>query len=615
MTGPAAADPPAGRTTRSEQSGRGTSPAVVPLPGEHRLRFRRNGHPVGGHGAGARGPEPGQPGSESAEIGAVASGHADGFARDRLPPRAQWPDLRSFGPDIGCPGRVNATAELLDRRIAQGDAERPCLVGRGQSWSYGRLADTVDRIARVLVEDFGVGTGGRVLLRGPNSPMLVACWLAVVKAGGIVVATMPLLRAPELADAMAKADVALALCDDRYTEDLVAAGTPVILRFNTTDPAGIEARLSSKAAGFTAADTAADDIALIAFTSGTTGRPKATAHFHRDLLAVADLSPRSILHTTADDVFCGTASIAFAYGLGGSLLFPLRIGASVVLLDRPAAEGVLEAITRHRVTRLFTVPTMYRSVLALIEASPPAPGAFSSLRSCVSAGEPLPAPTFEAWYGATGQRILDSLGTTELLNAVLHADPRDLRPGASGKPVPGYQAMVVDEDFAPVPPGQLGRLAVRGPTGCRYLDDERQAGYVQNGWNITGDAFRIDEDGFFWYHARTDDLIVSGGYKISGTEVEDVLLRHEVVEECAVIAAPDPLRGTIPKAFVVVRDGVERSDALARDLQAYVKSRIAPYKYPRAIEFLERLPRTETGKIQRYKLRQLARRDDEADRG
>lgn len=609
MTAPAAAALSCAVTAnRAEESSRSRSPQAA----LGRLRFRRNRV----HGAAGGASVVGEAADKAVSR---ESGHRDSFARDRLPPPEHWPDLECRGARLDRPVRLNAVSLLLDRWIAEGRGERPCLISGGSVWSYARLQETVDRIARVLVERHGLVPGGRVLLRGPNTPMLAACWLAVVKAGGIAVATMPLLRTPELAAIVDQVRIGLALCDARYATELAAAGVPALLTFNgggdgsANDPAAgeLERVIATAEPGFVSADTAADDIAIIAFTSGTTGRPKATAHFHRDLLAVADLSPRSILDTSADDVFCGTASLAFAYGLGGLLLFPLRVGAATVLLERPSAEGVLQAIAQHGATRLFTVPTMYRGMLAVLDRQPAAAAGLGGLRSCVSAGEPLPPATFEAWQAVSGCPILDSLGTTELLNAVLHADPRDLRPGATGKPVPGYEAMVVDEGFRPLPAGQSGRLAVRGPTGCRYLDDERQAGYVRDGWNLTGDAGRIDEDGFFWYHARTDDLIVSGGYKISGTEVEDVLLRHEIVEECAVIAAPDPLRGTIPKAYVVIRDGIEATEETARLLQDFVKERIAPYKYPRAVAFLERLPRTETGKIQRYKLRALAARSDE----
>ncbi|WP_431861847.1 AMP-binding protein [Azospirillum sp.] len=531
------------------------------------------------------------------------SAHIDTFARDRLPPPEQWPDLRLDAAGLAYPERLNATAELLDAWIARGHADRPCLIAPTGAWSYGRLHDTVNRIARHLVEAHGLVPGNRVLLRGPNTPMLAACWLAVVKAGGIAVPTMPLLRRAELSHMVEAAEVRLALCDAGFTAEL--DGLPkTLLRFNGAvgGSDGLEAAIAGLDPVFEAVDTAADDIALIAFTSGTTGRPKATAHFHRDLLAVADLSPKRLLRTGPDDVFCGTPTVAFAYGMGGLLLFPLRAGASAVLLDRPSPERLLAAIAAHRPTLCFTIPTVYRAMTALIEegeAQPP-----DSLRACVSAGEPLPEATFTAWQAVTGLEILDSLGTTEMLNAFLHAEPGAVRPGATGRPVPGYEVMVVDDDLAPLPPGQVGRLAVRGPTGCRYLADERQALYVREGWNLTGDAVRVDEDGVFWYQGRMDDLIVSSGYKISGLEIEEVLMEHPAVDEVAVIATPDGLRGSIPKAFVVVRPPFRPGPELMREMQDFVKARIAPYKYPRALEFIEALPRTETGKLQRYKLRQ-----------
>ena len=532
------------------------------------------------------------------------SAHSDSFARDRLPPPEHWPDLTLEAAGLSYPERLNAAAALLDDWIARGHAGRPCLIaaGSGETWSYGRLHGTVNRIARLLVDAHGLVPGNRVLLRGPNTPMLAACWLAVVKAGGIVVPTMPLLRRGELVHILEAARVGLALCDAAFTGEL--DGLPAtVVPFNAPGPDGLEARMAGAEPRFDAVDTAADDIALIAFTSGTTGRPKATAHFHRDLLAVSDLSPRRLLDTGPDDVFCGTPTIAFAFGLGGLLLFPLRAGACAVLIDRASPERLLAAVAEHRGTLCFTIPTAYRAMTALIEEGKAAVPA--TLRACVSAGEPLPEPTFAAWKDATGLEILDSLGTTEMLNAVLHAVPGAVRPGATGRPVPGYEAMVVDDAFNPLPAGQVGRLAVRGPTGCRYLDDERQERYVRHGWNLTGDAMRVDEDGLFWYHGRIDDLIVSSGYKISGLEIEEVLLSHPAVDEVAVIATPDGLRGAIPKAYVVVRPPAAPGPELMRELQDFVKARIAPYKYPRAIEFLDALPRTETGKLQRYKLRQM----------
>ncbi len=506
--------------------------------------------------------------------GAV-SGHIDHYVRDRMPPIRDWPALTTES--LGYPSRLNAAADLLLPWTGGDHAGRPCLIGLEQSWSYGRFGDAVARVARLLIERYGLVPGNRVLLRGPNSPMLAACWLGVLWAGGVAVPTMPLLRAAELSAVLGKVDAAVALCDGRFVEELetarIVSGRMLpVIAFGGAEE--FESLLEEVAGGLPPARTAADDPAVIVFTSGTTGGPKAAVHAHRDLLAIADLSPRSILETTADDVFCGSPTLAFAYGIGGLLTFPLRIGASAVLLDRTTPDRLVAAIERSRATILFAVPTLYRSITAQLEAGLCRRESLSSLRLCVSAGEPLPAPTFEAWREATGLIILDSLGTTELLNAVIHARPDAVRAGATGKPVPGYEAMVVDDSFQPVPCGEVGRLAVRGPTGCRYLDDPRQTQYVENGWNITGDVYHIDEDGFFWYHARTDDLIVSGGYKISGLEIETVLLRHELVEECAVVATPDPLRGNVPKAFVVLKTGTEPSSALIRSLQDFVKGRI-----------------------------------------
>lgn len=539
-----------------------------------------------------------------------ATCHIDSFGRDNLPPDDWRPDLLYDRPELSYPDSLNAAEALLAPHSTAPQVQRPAVIGPHQSWSYGDLIDQVNRIAAVLVEDFGIIPGNRVLLRGPNTPLLAACWLAVLKCGAILVPTIPLLRPGELQAIHRVARLDLVLCDCRFGQDVISAGPamPRMVEFST-GPAGtpeseLNCLMRGKTGQFTAVATSADDIALIAFTSGTTGAPKAAAHFHRELLAIADLSPRSILGTTADDVFCGSPSLAFAFGIGGMLLFPLRVGASVVLIDRVTPDNLLGAAMRHKASILFTVPTVYRAMITALRSCGLPEGLLSSLRICVSAGEPLPAVTLRSWQELTGLEILDSFGTTEMLNAVLHSPPGAVRPGSTGLPVPGYEVRVVDDDLQTVAPGKVGRLAVRGPTGCLYLNEPKQRDYVRDGWNLTGDAFHMDEDGYFWYHARTDDLIVSAGYKISGLEVENVLLNHDCVEECAVIAAPDPVRGAIPKAYIVTRDGVCPNDDLAAALQDYVKEHIAPFKYPRAVEFIDALPRTETGKVQRYKLRQ-----------
>ena len=515
----------------------------------------------------------------------------DTFARDGLPPREQWPDL--LIEPFGYPARLNCAVELLDAAVRAGHSARPALITDTATTSYGELAELVARIGHVLVDDLGVVSGNRVLLRAPNTPMLVACWLAVARVGGVVVATMPLLRRRELQQISEHAAIGLALCDDRFTEELEGACERVV-RFGE-----LELRAAGKPAHLEPCDTAADDVVLIAYTSGTSGRPKGTMHFHRDVLAICDTFAREVLRPRADDVFIGSPPIAFTFGLGGLVTFPMRVGAASVLLEAAGPDNLLAAIERHGATVCFTAPTAYRRMLAL-----GVDGRLGSLRRCVSAGETLPAAVFHAWRAATGIRLIDGIGATEMLHIFISAADDEIRPGATGRAVPGFEARVVDEQMRDVGPGVVGRLAVRGPTGCRYLNDVRQLDYVRDGWNLTGDAYLVDEDGYFHYQARIDDMIVSGGYNIAAPEVEQVLLEHDAVLECAVVAWPDEARGTIVKAFVVLRDGHDPGEALVGELQDFVKARIAPYKYPRAIEFIDELPRTETGKLTRYVLRE-----------
>jgi 2-aminobenzoate-CoA ligase len=536
--------------------------------------------------------------------------HLDSFAWDNLPPRELWPDFSFDLPELQYPERLNCATLLLDRMVERGLGDKIVFYTPNERWNYRQLLERANRIARVLRDDFGLVPGNRVLLRAANNPMLVACWFAVLKAGGIAVTTMPLLRARELAVILDKAQIGLALCDERLAEELEQARSraPVcqqVCYFNGSGQPGAAAELDQRmrrtAAEFDSVDTSKDDVALIAFTSGTTGKPKGTMHFHRDVMAICDCFPRSTLRPTANDVFIGSPPIGFTFGLGGVVTFPMRVGASAVLLEAAPPDVLLQAIQQFRASVCFTSPTAYRMMLDKA-------GEFeiSSLKKCVSAGEPLPLLTFEAWQRQTGLRIIDGIGATEMLHIFISAADDGIRPGATGRPIPGYQAMVVDEAMRPLPPGEIGRLAVRGPTGCRYLADERQKEYVRDGWNITGDAYKVDEDGYFWFQARTDDMIISAGYNIAGPEVEEALLEHEAVAECAVVGAPDPVRGQIVKAFVVPRQGIDRSDMLGKELQEFVKQRIAAYKYPRAVEFLDALPRTETGKVQRFRLRQMA---------
>ena len=532
------------------------------------------------------------------------SAHLDTFARDHLPPRDQWPELIFDTPDLHYPDRLNCVAELLDKAVAAGQGERTAIRSPSGTLSYAQLQALVNRIAHVLSEELALVSGSRVLLRGPNNPMMAACWLAVVKAGCIAVATMPLLRAKELKPIIDKAQCNAALCDANLRDEmeLVRAQCPALastLYFNVDAPESLDRLAADKQAQFAAVDTAADDVCIIAFTSGTTGVPKGTMHFHRDVMAICDCFPRSCLQPAADDIFCGTPPLAFTFGLGGLLLFPLRFGASTLLLEKLTPTGLLAAIEQYRATICFTAPTFYRQM-----ASVAFDYDIASLAKCVSAGEALPLPTRELWEKETGVRLIDGIGATEMLHIFISAAGEDIRPGATGKPIPGYHACVLDEQGNPAPRGVVGRLAVKGPTGCRYLADERQKNYVHQGWNLTGDAYLMDEGGYFWYQARTDDMIISAGYNIAGPEVESALLLHPAVAECGVVGAPDAERGQIVKAFVVLKKDFLPGPELARELQEFVKQTIAPYKYPRAVEFLNALPRTETGKLQRFKLRE-----------
>ncbi len=507
----------------------------------------------------------------------------DTFALDNLPSREQWPVLL----EMAYPERLNAAAELLSGPWM----DRPCVLA-DETWTYAELRERAERIARVLVDDMGLEPGTRVLLHGYNDPQLIACWFGVLLAGGIAVATMPMLRAGELTKVISRAQVSHGLADARLAGEVRAAGgLRELLTFDEL------AERASAAGGFEPVATSRDDVALIAFTSGTTGEPKGCVHFHRDVLAICDTFAREILDPSPEDVFTGTAPLAFTFGLGVLVLFPMRFGASFAPIARPGMDPLVETVRRHGVTRLATAPTMYR---ALLRSSVELP----SLRACISAGEPLPASVARAWHEHTGIRIVDGIGSTEMLHIFIASRAEDSKFGSVGTPVPGYEAMVVGPDMQPLPAGEVGRLAVRGPTGCRYLADPRQTEYVVDGWNLTGDSFRMDEDGYFWFEARNDDLIVSSGYNISPFEVETALLEHDAVAECAVVAAPDEARGHVVKAFVVLPEGADGDDALAEALQTHVKERIAPYKYPRRVEFIEALPRTPTGKVQRSALRE-----------
>lgn len=534
------------------------------------------------------------------------SAQTDRFVHDRLPPRGQWPQLRYDLPELQLPERLNLVEELLDKAPDKGWGDRPLLRSARITLSYSDVRDRVDRICRVLVEDLGLVPGNRVLLRGGNSIGLALAWLAVVKAGMVAVATMPLLRARELGDIIDKAQPAAALCDIKLLDELEKAreGRPAlatVIPFNApNEPGSLAVRSAQKEGGFPPCPTAADDVALMAFTSGTTGKPKAAVHTHRDVLAACEAWPRHVLKATPEDVVVGSPPLAFTFGLGGLLVFPMWAGCSVYFPEAPyTPETLVRTINEAGATICYTAPTFYRQMAPFAREQ-----GVGKLRICVSAGEGLPDATRQLWKQASGIEMCDGIGATEMFHIFISSADGDVRPGAIGKVVPGYQARVVDEEGREVPRGTIGKLAVIGPTGCKYLDDPRQASYVKDGWNYPGDAFMQDADGYFFYQARADDMIITAGYNVGGPEVEDALLRHPAVAECGVIGKPDEERGMIVKAFCVLKPGHEPGEAMTKALQDHVKATIAPYKYPREIEFVPALPRTETGKLQRFRLRQ-----------
>jgi 2-aminobenzoate-CoA ligase len=535
----------------------------------------------------------------------LPSGHTDTFARDSLPPFDQWPDFLLDGFDY--PDKLNAAVELTDRMVEKGFGDHEALIGNGRRRTYKELSDWTNRLAHALVEDYGVKPGNRVLIRSANNPAMVACWLAATKAGAVVVNTMPMLRAGELMKIVDKAEVSLALCDTRMMDEIVACAKDSkflkkVIGFDGT--ANHDAELDRVALGktvrFKAVETSQDDVALLGFTSGTTGEPKATMHFHRDLLIIADGYAKEVLQVSPDDIFVGSPPLAFTFGLGGLAVFPLRFGATATLLETASPPNMIEIIETYRATVCFTAPTAYRAMLRAMDEG----ADLSSLRVAVSAGETLPGPIFEEWKAKTGKEMLDGIGSTELLHIFISNRFGAAAPGQTGTPVSGYEAIVVDDDMNEVPRGQVGKLAVKGPTGCRYLNDKRQAGYVRDGWNLTGDSFIQDEAGNFHFAARSDDMIISAGYNIAGPEVEAALLAHADVVECAVIGVADEDRGQIVQAHVVLAEGIAGDADCVRRLQDHVKLTIAPYKYPRSVIFTEALPKTQTGKIQRFRLRE-----------
>ncbi|MGI9203187.1 MAG: AMP-binding protein [Woeseiaceae bacterium] len=521
------------------------------------------------------------------------SAHSDSFTRDNLPAENEWPELTFDLPELRYPPQLNCAVELVDRQIQSGNRDRVAIRGADSTWTYRDLLEKVNRIANFLVNDIGVAPGNRVLLRYPNSPLFAACYLAVLKCGAVAVPTMPLLRESELSVIATKAHAQFGICDSRLIDEVRNLPLEQLI---TSDE--ILEGMETASTAYAAVETSSDDVALIAFTSGTTGKPKGCMHFHRDVMSMCHTVSANVLKPTPDDVFIGSPPLAFTFGLGGLLAFPLHAGASTILLEAAPPPVLAEAIQSMGATISFTAPTAYKVLLSDEHV-----GKVSGLRIAVSAGEHLPKPVYLEWMEKTGVPMIDGLGATEMIHIFLSTTGCNDKPGSTGVPTAGYEVRVVDDDLNQLPAGEEGLLAVRGPTGCKYLDDPRQRDYVKGGWNLTGDVFKCDEDGHYWYVARGDDMIISSGYNISGPEVEEALLGHGAVAECAVVAARDADRGHVPKAFVVLSEGQRVSDELTKELQDFVKQAIAPFKYPREVEYIDALPKTQTGKIQRYALR------------
>ncbi|MBM1631704.1 AMP-binding protein [Sulfitobacter mediterraneus] len=533
------------------------------------------------------------------------TGHSDSYCRDNLPDQALWPDFLLDGFDY--PDRLNVGVELTDAMVAKGFGDHTALIGNGRRRTYKELSDWTNKLARALVEDLGLKPGNRVLIRSANNPAMVACWLAATKAGAVVVNTMPMLRAGELGAIVDKAEISHALCDTRLMDEMAGCAKAsrflkTVVGFDGTSnhDAELDRLALEKPVHFDAVPTAQDDVALLGFTSGTTGDPKATMHFHRDLLIIADGYAKEVLQVTPEDVFVGSPPLAFTFGLGGLAIFPLRFGAAATLLETASPPNMIEIIEKFKATVCFTAPTAYRAMLQAMEEG----ADLSSLRAAVSAGETLPAPVYHDWMEKTGKPMLDGIGATEMLHIFISNRFDDHKAACTGKPVGGYEVRIIDDNGGDVPRGEVGKLAVRGPTGCRYLADDRQKTYVRDGWNITGDSFMMDDDGYLHFAARNDDMIISAGYNIAGPEVEAALLSHPKVSECGVVGAPDEARGAIVQAHVVLIEGAVGDAALVKELQDHVKATIAPYKYPRDVRFIDALPKTATGKIQRFALRE-----------
>lgn len=526
--------------------------------------------------------------------------YEDNFAHDSLPGLDLQPDYVFLDlPQFNRLEFLNCVEELLDNHIKEGRGHNVCIRTFEETWTYQDLFEKANQIAHVLVDDLGLVSGNRVLLRSANNPMMVACWYAVLKAGGIVVATMPLLRSKELTTIIDCAEISIALCDSELKEEMNAVKSPFLKKTNFYRNGDLEVFMQSKPKTFSNFHSKADSVALIGFTSGTTGLPKMTAHYHKDILNICEAFPQYSLQPTQDDIFIGSPPIGFTFGLGGLVLFPMYFGASTFLIEKPSPDLLLKAIDEHKVSICFTAPTAWRILTTKLNEYN-----ISSLRKCVSAGETLPLQVWNDWYETTGLKIIDGIGATEMLHIFISSNEQNMKPGATGVAITGYEAKIIDADGNEVARNEPGRLAVRGITGCKYLNrEEKQKEYVEKGWNITGDIFRQDEEGYFHFVARGDDMIISSGYNIAAIEVESVLLTHEHVLECAVVGLPDEERGMIVTAYVVLKDYNQASNQLAKEMQDWFKVNAAPYKYPRLLYFVEALPKTETGKIQRFKLK------------
>ncbi len=527
----------------------------------------------------------------------------DNFAQKNLP------DLE-LQPEYICTNLIqfqqaellNCVHRLLDYHIENGNGNAVCIRTFTETWSYKDLYEKANQIAHVLVDDLGLISGNRVLLRSANNPMMVACWFAVLKAGGIVVATMPLLRSKEITTIIDCAEIKFAICDSELEEEMKLVQSDFLKKTiyykNATETSGLEKLMENKPKTFTNYHSKADSVALIGFTSGTTGLPKMTAHYHKDILNICEAFPQYSLQPTPNDIFTGSPPIGFTFGLGGLVLFPLYFGASTFLIEKPSPDLLLQAIQNHKITICFTAPTAWRIITTKVKDFD-----ISSLRKCVSAGENLPLKVWQDWYDATGLQLIDGIGATEMLHIFISSNEQNIKPGATGKAITGYEAKIIDENGNEAPRNTNGKLAVRGITGCKYLNrEEKQKEYVQNGWNITGDIFRQDEDDYFWFVARGDDMIISSGYNIAAIEVESVLLTHEDILECAVVGLPDEERGMLVCAHIVLKENIKATDEMKLTIQNWFKQVAAPYKYPRQICFVDELPKTETGKIQRFKL-------------